>query len=71
MDEYCRLGEQAKSFMKEEYERRNLTARTYHKILKVARTIADLEQAKLIEIRHLREALRYHCLDTQYFGGVL
>lgn len=71
MDEYCRLGERAKSFMKEEYERRNLTARTYHKILKVARTIADLEQAELIEIRHLREALRYHCLDAQYFGGVL
>ena len=47
-----------------------LTARTYHKILRVARTIADLEQAKEISLSHLNEAICYRNVDEKFWGGI-
>ncbi len=56
--------------MEQMYSKLDLTARTYHKLLRVARTIADLEGSKTIEIRHLNEAVCYRSLDEKFWGGV-
>ena len=54
--------------MRQAFSRLGLTARTYHKILKVARTIADLEgEAQILE-KHLKEAVGYRALDKKYWG---
>jgi len=46
-----------------------LSARAYHRILKVARTIADLEGGNGVTIQHLQEAACYRSLDEKYWGG--
>ena len=70
LEEYCFLGEKEKRYMEKIYIKMSLTARTYHKILRVARTIADLEEARNIEIRHLNEAICYRNVDEKFWGGV-
>jgi len=67
--EYCNLGIDEEQMMKQAFEKLGLTVRKYHKILGVARTIADLDGSEQIEIRHLREALGYRMIDTKYWGG--
>ena len=54
--------------MKMAFENLSLTARTYHKILRVARTIADLEGQEIILEEHLKEALAYRTIDKKYWG---
>jgi len=56
---FCPLGEGETSYMEKIYDRMNLSARSYHKILKVARTIADLDDADRISKEHLAEAVCY------------
>ncbi len=56
---YCRLDEEGEKLMRSVFVKKRLTARTYHRILKVARTIADLEGEENILIRHLSEAVCY------------
>ena len=56
---YCVLEEEAKKYMEIAFERLKLSARGYHKILKVARTIADLEGGEKIGKKHLTEAIGY------------
>lgn len=56
---YCELGRQEERMMRQAFETLSLTARTYHKVLKVARTIADLEGEERIRMEHLQEALIY------------
>ena len=65
---HCTLGREEEELMKRAYSRLALTARSYHKILRVARTIADLEGAKEIKIPHLTEAVGYRSLDKTYWG---
>ena len=67
MEKYCGLKEEQKKFMKKVYSSLNLTARGYHKILKTARTIADLEGRGDILQRHLNEAVCYRALDKKYW----
>lgn len=59
MENYCRLGVEERSTMEELYRSLQLSARAYHRILKVARTIADLEDAEEIGVEHLLEAAFY------------
>lgn len=59
IEEYCHLGIKEREYMKDIYDVMGLTARSYHKILKVARTIADLEGSKNIAVEHLSEAVCY------------
>lgn len=54
--------------MRQAYEVMNLTVRSYHKVLKVARTIADLEEKEEIDLATLREALGYRVMDKEYWG---
>lgn len=55
--------------MKEVFKSMNLSARAYHRVLKVARTIADLAGEERISIEHLSEAVCYRSLDSKFFGG--
>ena len=56
--------------MRQAFETLSLNARTYHKVLKVARTIADLEGKEKIGMEHLQEALIYRSIDQKYWGKI-
>lgn len=68
IETYCRFDAAGERMMRQAYTTFGLTARTYHKILCVARTIADLEGKEEIELSHLREAIGYRTLDKKYWG---
>jgi magnesium chelatase family protein len=63
LDALCKLGDTESRLLEAAISRLRLSARAYHRILKVARTIADLAQCEHIEAAHLAEALQYRCLD--------
>lgn len=65
---YCTLGQEEGTFLKTVYETKQLSARRYHKILKVARTIADLDGCAFIRRKHLSEALGYGMLEERLWG---
>lgn len=65
---YCRLGDREQSLLEEAFTKMKLSARAYHRILKVARTIADLEESKEITVRHISEAICYRSIDQKYWG---
>lgn len=64
---YCRLGVREKRIMEQAFDFLNLTARGYHRVLKIARTIADLEEEADIRESHLKEALSYRMIDDKYW----
>lgn len=64
LDEFCVLTDPARELIKKAFEKLNLSMRGYHKILKVARTIADLENCEKIEQNHIQEAITYRSLDN-------
>jgi magnesium chelatase family protein len=63
LDKYCTLEKDCEKLMKDAYDRLGLTARSYDRILRVARTIADLAGSDNIERRHLAEAIQYRTYD--------
>jgi magnesium chelatase family protein len=63
----CRLDPECKSILKQAVEKLGLSARAHEKVVKVARTIADLAAAKSIEPSHLLEAVQYRSLDRETF----
>lgn len=63
---YCKLDSQSVKLLEESFEKLNLTARAYNRILKVARTIADLDNSDNITVRHIAESLQYRMLDRKY-----
>lgn len=63
IEKFCLLDEQTRDVLNTSLERLNLSARAYSKILKVARTIADLENKDNIELEHILEAIQYRSLD--------
>jgi len=59
IEKYCKLDETAKKLMEQAINNLKLSARSYMRVLKVSRTIADLENSATIETKHIAEALQY------------
>jgi magnesium chelatase family protein len=59
MKEFCKLGEKELELLKKAVTQLQLSARAYHRIIKIARTIADLAASETIQIPHLAEAIQY------------
>jgi magnesium chelatase family protein len=68
LEDYCRLGDGEHAFLKKAVETLGLSARAYTRILRIARTIADLAEADWIQAPHLAEAINYRTMDRQAGG---
>ena len=66
IEKYCKIDEQSKRILEQAFNKLGLSARAYSRILKVARTIADLEEKEKIEKQHILEAIQYRNLDRKY-----
>ncbi|MCI8699963.1 MAG: YifB family Mg chelatase-like AAA ATPase [Clostridia bacterium] len=67
IEKYCKLDFKGRQILESAFNKLGLSARAYTKILKVARTIADLDKSTNIEYKHIAEALQYRSLDKKYF----
>lgn len=68
IDKYCTLSDECKQILEDAFKKLNLSARAHNRILKLARTIADLDESSNIQINHLAEAIQYRSLDRKYWG---
>ena len=68
LKQYCQLDEATKELLQFAMADLNLSARAYDRILKVARTIADLAGVETIASEHVSEAIQYRSLDRQLWG---
>ena len=68
MEKYCKIDERGKRILEKAFENLKLSARAYTRILKVSRTIADLENSKNIQSKHIIEAVQDRSLDRKYWG---
>ena len=66
--EHCQLDENSQNILKQAMQKLGLTARAYDRILKVSRTIADLDDCEKIQIHHLSEAIHFRSLDRENWG---
>lgn len=67
LNEFCKMDDKAAQMLKKAFDKMGLSSRAYSKILKVSRTIADLEESEVIKSSHVGEALQYRSLDRKYW----
>ena len=63
LKKYCKLDDESMRFLVKTGQKMSITARSYSRILKVSRTIADMDNAKNIELKHVLESLQYRSLE--------
>lgn len=68
INKYCELNKETRELLKEAFEKMGLTMRSYCKTIKVARTIADIEEKENIELKHIAEALQYRKTEKESMG---
>lgn len=68
LEQYILIGDDVKDVLEKVYHKYELSARGYHRLLKVARTIADLDGEEIIEKKHILEAVGYRGLEAKYWG---
>ena len=59
VEKFCTISPQAEAILQKTFKALQLSMRGYHKILKVARTIADIDSSQIIQLHHLQEAILY------------
>ena len=67
IEKFCKLNNRSKKILETAFNQLGLSGRAYNRILKVARTIADLDRCKEIKEKHLAEAIQYRSLDRKYW----
>ncbi len=69
LKKYCKMTEEASKYLEMSFERLGMSARAYDRILKVARTVADLDTSEIIEKQHIFTAISFRSLDRKYWGS--
>jgi magnesium chelatase family protein len=67
IERLCRPDDEGERLLRQAIEKMGLSARAYHRVLKLARTIADMEGEADVRVNHISEAIQYRVLDREYF----